>query len=257
VGAEQGVLGESVTVVLVTGAGTAIGRALAVAFAHEGESVAVLDADAADVGAAAELVRGEGAACCEVAADVASAAEVGAALERVRSELGPVGVLVNASSYYEPVALAEQSEESWRRTWDVGVNGVFNLVRGVLPHMEGGGVIVNVSAPNSLSTEGLNTAYAGAKAALFGLTRALALELGGSGVRVVGVSPGYVGTLEELPGVDFHEDVPLRRPGRPDEIADLCVYLASEYASAVHGVDVTIDGGLWALNKAFSYNPPS
>ena len=144
------------------------------------------------------------------------------------------------------------------------------MTRLAVPHMEaaGGGAIVNVGTMTTRKPMQGEGGYALAKAAMTCATQFLALELGPKNIRVVSVSPGLIATEAITEYVEalspeqrrtelgrYDEQIPLRRIGRPEEIADLCVFLASDRASFVHGTDVSADGGMFALNKAFSYNP--
>jgi 3-oxoacyl-[acyl-carrier protein] reductase len=257
-------------VALVSGSGQGIGRAIAMAFASEGVAIAVNDLHRDNAEETATLIRSNGGEAIAVPGDVSKYPEVTEMFSRVKGSLGPVGVLVNNAHFAEFEQSLKQSEEGWQRTWDVDVTGPWNMVRGALPHFDeiGSGAVINIASANAFFTIPQNTSYAAAKAGLVGLTRGLALELGPRNVRVVSVSPGLIATpaivdyMAALPEErrrtemgSYDDQIPLRRIGRPDEIGDICVYLASSRASFMHGTDVSCDGGMWALNKVFSYNP--
>jgi NAD(P)-dependent dehydrogenase (short-subunit alcohol dehydrogenase family) len=257
-------------VVLVTGAGQGIGRAIALAFASEQLAVAVNDLNAETAESTAEAIRVAGGKSVAVPADVSRFEDAQRMFAVARHNLGPVGVAVNNAHFAEFENALRQSEAGWQRTWDVDVTGPWNVVRAALPDFTaiGEGVVINIASANAFFTIPQNTSYAAAKAAVVGLTRGLALELGPQNVRVVSVSPGLIATpaVEEYIAAlpedrrrsemgRYDDDIPLRRIGRPEEIGDLCVYLASSRASFMHGTDVACDGGMWALNKVFSYNP--
>ena len=257
-------------VALVTGAAQGIGQAIAVAFASAGLDVVVNDLDESATRTTCELVEAEGARALGVAADVSDFASVSAMFDRVRAELGAVYVVVNNAAFYDFGCATEQTEEAWARTWLVDVTGVRQTTMAALPHMRAhrGGVIVNIISGNAFFTIPQNCTYAAAKTGLVGLTRGLALELGPRGIRVVGVSPGFTATVavesylaslsderRQVEMAEYYRRCPLGRLGRPEEIADACVFLASDEASFISGVDVSVDGGMWALNKTLSYNP--
>lgn len=257
-------------VVVVTGAGRGIGRSIAETFAAEGAKVAVNDINSAGVEETVALLRNEGATCLEAVADITSYGAVQAMYAKIHKVFGPVSVVVNNAAWYEFIKATDQSDESWHRTWAVEIDGMWNMVRGALPHMQetGAGVVINIASANAFFTIPQNTAYAGAKAGIVGLTRGLALELGPQNIRVLSISPGLIATpaiREYVAALDpekratemgrYDEQIPLRRIGQPEEVANLCVFLASDKAAFIHGTDISCDGGMWALNKAFSYTP--
>ena len=257
-------------VVVVTGAGRGIGRAIAMAFADEGARVGVNDVNETSTAETVALLRQRGATCVDAAADITDYSAVQAMFTKVRDGLGLVSVVVNNAAWYEFVKATDQTEPSWRRTWDVEISGLWNMVRGALPQMRevGSGVVLNIASANAFFTIPQNTAYAGAKAGIVGLTRGLALELGPQNIRVISISPGLIATpaiSEYIAALGpeqrvtemgrYDEQIPLRRIGQPEEVANLCVFLASDKAAFIHGTDISCDGGMWALNKAFSYTP--
>lgn len=257
-------------VVLVTGAGRGIGREVALRFAADGSDVVVNDLLGDDTADTVHAVEDAGRRALGYGADVSDGEQVRAMFAAARDELGPVSVVVNNAAYYDFGCATEQTEEAWLRTWAVDVTGAFHTVRAALPHMRevGGGVIVNIASANAYFTIPQNTGYAAAKSGLVGLTRGLALELGPQGVRVLAVSPGFTRTpavqayLDDLSDErrndemgGYYDECPIGRLVEPEEIADACVFLASPAASFVTGVDIPVDGGMYAVNKSLSYNP--
>jgi NAD(P)-dependent dehydrogenase (short-subunit alcohol dehydrogenase family) len=257
-------------IALVTGAARGIGQAVAYAFADAGYDVVVNDLAEVETATTVGEVEHRGTRALGIAADVSDADEVARMFAQVGRELGPVEVVVNNAAYYDFGCAMTQPVEAWARTWSVDVSGIFNTARAALPHMLhlGRGVIVNIASTNAFVTIPQNSAYAAAKSGVVGLTRALALELGPYNIRVVDVSPGFTATdavrlyldalsderrEQEMGG--YYSMCPLGRLGEPREIADTCVFLASDRASFIHGTDVSVDGGMWAVNKVFSYNP--
>lgn len=241
---------------IVTGAGSGIGRAIALRLAEGGHAVAVLDLDGdrAD-GVAAEL-RGKGHEALAVGGvDVSDRAQVDAAVERVREGLGAPLVLVNNAGVTGFNEFLRISDEKWDRIMAVNLNGPFYCCQAVVPGMveAGWGRIVNISSSSAQSGQQYMVHYVSSKAGLIGFTKALALELGPKGITVNTIPPGFVDTpmlrrSEErglLGGsVDDHaERTPVRRAGRSEDIAAACAFLVSEDASYVTGQVIGVNGG--------------
>ncbi len=247
-------------VVIVTGGAAGIGRATAEAFAGEGCRVAVWDVDAEAGRTVADGLRQAGADAVFQRVDVADSASVEAAVTEVVDRWGGVDVLVNNAGIVRDARLVRWEDGSVTDTmtdgqWDtvIGVNlkGVFNCTRAVVPHMipGGGGVILNASSVVGLYGNFGQTNYVAAKAGVIGMTRTWARELGRHGIRVNAVAPGFIETsmLESVPekvlqGMIAH--TPLRRPGRPADVAAAYLWLASDAASFITGTVISVDGGL-------------
>jgi 3-oxoacyl-[acyl-carrier protein] reductase len=254
-------------VILVTGAGSqiGIGRAIALAAGGRGATVFANDVVPDDLERTVEQVRAAGGEVTGHVADVAdpeSVAEMAAAAERT---YGRVDALINNAGIARRAPFTELSDEEFRGTMDVNLGGTFNCSRAVAPGMveRGSGAIVNFS---SLMGHPWGWAehvhYSASKAAIEGLTRALAVELGPHGVRVNAVAPGFVETAQSTSrehsvgpeGLRLAEPyIPLRRIAQPPEIADVVLFLASDAARYVTGQVLLADGGitLGDLRKAF------
>lgn len=257
-------------VVLVTGAAHGIGRSIALAFAAEGDTVVVNEREEAATRDTVLAVEAAGGRAIGMGADIGDRPAVDAMFERIRGEVGDVTVVVNNAAWYEFINPSRQSTASFERTFAVDVAAVFHTMQASVQGMRraGGGVIISIASLNAYVTIPQNAAYSAAKAAVVALTRALSLELGPVGIRVVSISPGFTATpaveayiaslTEERRAIElgaYYERTPLRRLVRPEEIADTAVFLASSKASAITGTDVLVDAGMYSLNKAFSYNP--
>jgi len=239
------------TVVVVTGAGSGIGRVMAKRFAAEGARVAVVDWH----GDRAEAVASETADALAVTADVSSSDDVREMLATVDSRLGPVDVLVNNAAIAEGDDLLQIDEPVWDRDVDVVLKSVFLCSKAVLPSMieRGRGVIVNIASVNGLSALG-NEAYSAAKAGVISLTQGIAVRYGRHGVRCNAIAPGTIRTPIWQERVDRDPAVferlvkwyPLGRVGEPEDIANAAMFLASEDAAWITGTVLCVDGGLLA-----------
>ncbi|UUO00456.1 SDR family oxidoreductase [Mycolicibacterium novocastrense] len=226
---------------VVTGGGSGIGRAIVERLRADGHRVATLDLAPSDE----ELA---------FTADVTDRRQVDAALSAVRSQLGPVAILVNAAGLDGFSRFADITFEQWRRVVDVNLNGVFHCVQAVLPDMvdAGWGRIVNISSSSTHSGAPYMAHYVAAKSAVNGLTKTLALEYGPAGITVNAVPPGFIDTpmLRAAEARGHLGDIqatidatPVRRMGRPEDIAATCAFLVSEEAGYITGQIIGVNGG--------------
>jgi 3-oxoacyl-[acyl-carrier protein] reductase len=248
-------------VVVITGAGSGIGRASALEFAREGAAgVVAADLRAAAARETAALIEAEGGRAVWVEADVSRAEGPRAAVEAALAGFGGrLDVLFNNAGL--PMAftpIEEVSEAHWDRLFEVNVKGVYHGVQAALPYMrrQGGGVILNMASTAALRPRPGLSAYCATKAAVVGLTKALALELAPHRIRVVAICPVATDTpmLPQFIGVErgadeeegrrrFIASIPWGRLNTPEDIARAAVYLASPAAEMVTGTAFEIDGG--------------
>lgn len=241
---------------IITGGGSGIGRATALAMASEGAAVAIFDVN----GDAAEEVAAEVAALgvrsVGLAVNVAVEAEVEAGVARAREELGNINVLFNNAGIIRRANVLETTTEEWDRVMAVNVRGVFLLCKYVVPVMQsnGGGSIINTGSGWGLKGGGDAISYCASKAAVVNMTRALAIDHGKDNIRVNSVNPGDTNTpmlreearqlsQEEQDFLAEADDRPLRRMGTPEEIAEAVLWLASDASSYVTGSALVVDGG--------------
>lgn len=226
---------------VVTGGGSGIGAAIAARLRADGLNVAVLDLQQSDD----EFAH---------VADVTDRAAVDSALNAVRAQLGPISVLVNAAGLDCFKRFTDVSFDKWQQIIDVNLNGVFHCVQAVLPDMleAGWGRIVNISSSSTHSGQPFMSPYVAAKSAVNGLTKSLALELGPSGITVNAVPPGFIDTpmLRKAEGKGFLgdtekqiEQTPVRRMGKPEDIAAACAFFVSDEASYITGQILGVNGG--------------
>ena len=248
-------------VVLVTGAGSGIGRAAALLFAGEGAAVAALDLRAESADETAAMITAAGGRALALSANVAKAAEVQTAVDRAAAELGRLDVLYNNAGINSAGSVVDATEEDWDRCFDVNVKGTFLCSRAAVPHLErdGGGAIVNQGSVAGLVAIANFAAYCAAKGAVVSLTRSMAIDLAARGIRVNAICPGTVFTPLMEPMLIARGDgdlqaglaktvvkYPIGRLGTPDEIARVALFLAGDDASFVTGSIVAADGGMTA-----------
>lgn len=238
--------------VLITGASRGIGAAMAGEFARAGYAVAINYCRSEN--AARELAAGlarEGCVAACYRADVADSAQVQSMVRAAEQDLGSIAVLVNNAGISQTGLLTDLDDVGWRRLWEVNVSGALYCSRAVLPGMlrRGEGVILNLSSMWGQVGGSCEVAYSAAKAAVIGLTRALAKELGPSGITVNCVSPGVISTemnahLDREALAALAEETPLGAIGTPEDVAEAIWYLSSDAARFVTGQVLAPNGGL-------------
>jgi 2-hydroxycyclohexanecarboxyl-CoA dehydrogenase len=234
--------GLGVKTAVVTGGASGIGRAVAERLRSDGFRVAVIDLTPTDDGFGH-------------VADVTDRAQVDAAVSAIREALGPILVLVNAAGVEGFKKFSNMSFQEWSKVIDVNLNGVFHTIQAVLPDMveEGWGRIVNISSSSTHYGQPFMAHYVAAKSAVNGLTKSLALEYGPSGITVNAVPPGFVDTpmlrsaeSRHLLGGSVEDHIkrtPVRRVGRPEDIAAACSFFISEEAGYITGQILGVNGG--------------
>lgn len=239
-------------VALITGAARGIGKAIAIKYASEGAHIAFTDLN---VDENAEKTRAEiesyGVKSLAIASNAANFEESHAVVEQVVKEFGKIDILVNNAGITKDGLMMRMSEQQWDAVINVNLKSAFNFVHAVTPVMmrQRGGSIINMSSVVGVGGNAGQANYSASKAGMIGLTKSIAQELGSRGVRANAVAPGFIITemTDKLPEdvkKQWAEQIPLRRGGKPEDVADVCTFLASELSSYVTGQVISVCGGM-------------
>jgi 3-oxoacyl-[acyl-carrier protein] reductase len=236
-------------VLLLTGAAGGIAREIATQFHAFGASLVLGDLDEAAVRSFAESLDPSGRRIAVVKMDASHVQDIERVVDTARERFGGIDYLVPAAGIYPERLVEDMKDEEWRRVISINLDGVFYLVRRALPLMREGGSIVNLTSVAGHRGSYSHAHYSASKGGLIAFTRSLALELGPK-LRVNAVSPGIIETpmtsaLLKEKGDQLLAGTPLKRYGRPSEIASVVAFLCSEMASFVHGEVVHANGGLF------------
>ncbi|MGA8220966.1 MAG: SDR family NAD(P)-dependent oxidoreductase [Candidatus Acidiferrales bacterium] len=244
---------------LITGGGTGIGRACAILFAREGARIALAGRRSAPLQAAVQEIKSAGGEAFAIQADVADRASVESAVAAVTSHFGRLDIVVNNAGAVVVATVEETSDEDWHRLLEINLTGTFYVSRAALPALRkaGGGSIVNIGSILGLVSRKQRAAYSAAKAGVSGLTRAMALDHAHENIRVNCVCPSIIETelgLQSMakapnPEAEYKNRVagiPLARLGKPEDVAQMALYLASDESAWVTGASLPLDGGLTA-----------
>jgi NAD(P)-dependent dehydrogenase (short-subunit alcohol dehydrogenase family) len=243
--------------VIVTGGGQGIGRATARAFASEGANVLVVGRTVAPLEQTVELIASDAGSAWHASCDVRDDAEVEQTIAQAIQRAGRIHVLVNNAGVDDDTPFLEVAHDRWRAVVDTNLTGAFLMSQAVSRHMaaSGGGVILHNASIDASGGDGPFAAYNASKAGLLGLNRTMALELAAHGIRSNCVSPGFTHTdmTEKAVGPKLMEylngsfaRVPMKRLVRTEEVANAFLFLASDDASAITGIDLRVDCGLTA-----------
>jgi NAD(P)-dependent dehydrogenase (short-subunit alcohol dehydrogenase family) len=241
-------------VVLVTGAASGIGRAAAVAFAAEGARVAILDRTADSLKNTGAAVRNTGAEVLTIACDEASPEQVEAAVKQVVERFGQLDVAFNnAGVENKATPLHEIELDEWDRILGINLRGTFVCMKHEIAQMvrQGGGVVVNTSSGAGIRGVAGGACYAASKHAIIGMTKSAALDYAKQNIRVNAVLPGNIDTpmMGRFTGGDIEKAIdlePVGRLGKPEEIAEAVLWMASDLGGFVTGSSIVVDGG-WSL----------
>ncbi len=237
---------------LITGASRGIGRAIALEFARTGADVAFSDlrydelAESLEKELAALGVKAKG-----YASDASSFADSEKLVNEVIAEFGKIDILVNNAGITKDTLLMRMTEEMWDAVINVNLKSAFNLTKAVQRYMlkQRSGSIINMSSIVGLGGNAGQANYAASKAGMIAFTKSVAQEIGARNIRVNAIAPGFIETdmtakLPEEVKKEWAEKIPLRRAGKPEDVANMAIFLASDMASYVTGQVITVCGGM-------------
>ncbi len=236
-------------VAVVTGGARGLGRAISLKLAEDGAAVSVWDLNPDGAEETAAMIRQAGGQATACGGDASKASDIAAAVAHTRAKLGPITILVNNAALSPFMAFEDITEEVWDRLMALNLKGPFLCCQAVIPDMlqAGWGRIINISSSSAQTGSRNQTHYAASKAGVIGFTKSLALEYATRGITVNTVPPGFVDTegLREAPvDIDgFAPTTPMKRPGKPKNIAAAVAFLASEDADYITGHTLSVNGG--------------
>lgn len=238
-------------VALITGASKGIGKAIAERFVQEGAKVAFTYLSSVERGQALEDELSQNGEAAGFRSDASSGAQAEKLIEDVVARFGRIDVVVNNAGITRDTLLLRMSEEDFDQVISTNLKSVFNTTKHVQRHFlkQRSGSIINISSIVGLKGNAGQSNYAASKAGIIGFTKSVALELGSRGIRCNAVAPGFIETemtavLDEKVVQSWRDAIPLKRGGSPVDVANACVFLASELSSYVSGQVLQVDGGL-------------
>lgn len=239
-------------VALITGAARGIGKAIAVKYASEGANIVFTDLNIDDNALATKAeLESYGVKVMAVASNAASFEESHKVVEDTVKEFGRLDILVNNAGITKDGLMMRMSEQQWDAVITVNLKSAFNFVHAVTPVMmrQKGGCIINMSSVVGVGGNAGQANYSASKAGMIGLTKSIAQELGSRGVRANAVAPGFIITemTDKLPEdvkKEWAAQIPLRRGGTPEDVANVCTFLASDLSSYVTGQVISVCGGM-------------
>lgn len=237
---------------LVTGASKGIGRAIAIRYAEQGANVAFTYLSSVEQGQALEAeLASKGIKAKGYRSDASDYAQAEKLINEVIADFGSLDILINNAGITMDNLLLRLNEEAWDRVINVNLKSCFNTVKAATKQMmkQRGGSIINMTSVVGLKGNAGQSNYAASKAGIIGFTKSVALELGSRGIRSNAIAPGFIetemtGKLDEKTVQSWREAIPLKRGGKPEDVADACVFLGSDMSSYISGQVIQVDGGM-------------
>ncbi len=237
---------------LITGAARGIGKAIALKFAEEGANIAFTDLVIDENGEATRKeIEAKGVICKAYASNAADFKQTEEVVQQVKSDFGTIDILVNNAGITKDGLMLRMSEAQWDAVIGVNLKSAFNFIHAVVPIMmrQRGGSIINMASVVGVHGNAGQANYAASKAGMIALAKSIAQEMGPKGIRANAIAPGFIETamtaaLPEDVRKDWMTKIPLRRGGKPEDVADVALFLASDLSSYVSGQVIQIDGGM-------------
>ena len=237
---------------LITGAARGIGKAIAMKFASEGANIAFTDLVIDETGEATEHeIASLGVKCKGYASNAANFEETHKVVDRVMQDFGRIDILINNAGITKDGLMMRMSEQQWDAVINVNLKSAFNFIHAVTPVMmrQKSGSIVNMSSVVGVSGNAGQANYAASKAGMIGLAKSVAKELGSRGIRANAIAPGFIitemtGQLSEEVRNEWAKQIPLRRGGTPEDVANAALFLASDLSSYISGQVINVCGGM-------------
>jgi 3-oxoacyl-[acyl-carrier protein] reductase len=239
-------------VAIVTGGARGIGHAIALALADAGANIVITDIKIPDtIQNTIDRIQAKGRKCVVFQSDVTKADDVKSVVEKVMTEFGRIDILVNNAGITRDGLLLRMSEEDWDMVINVNLRGTFNMTKATIRHMmsQRSGKIINIASVVGITGNAGQANYSASKAGVIGFTKSMAKELASRNIQVNAIAPGYIETdmtskLTEAQRKAITDFIPLKRTGKPEEVAELAVFFASSGSDYMTGQVICVDGGL-------------
>jgi len=239
-------------VAIVTGGARGIGHAIALALADAGANIVITDIKIPDtIQNTIDRIQAKGRKCVVFQSDVTKADDVKSVVEKIITEFGRIDILVNNAGITRAGLLLRMSEEDWDMVINVNLRGTFNMTKATIRHMmsQRSGKIINIASVVGITGNAGQANYSASKAGVIGFTKSMAKELASRNIQVNAIAPGYIETdmtskLTEAQRKAITDFIPLKRTGKPEEVAELAVFFASSGSDYMTGQVICVDGGL-------------